>query len=215
VRRLDYLLVTHGDLDHLGGALAVLRDFHPREVWAGVPVARSAPLQMLQRAARDARVPWRWLQHGDRLELGGAALLVHHPPPPDWERQYVRNDDSVVLEARLGEVSVLLSGDISRAVEPEVLARLAPARLRVVTAPHHGSLTSSGEAWVAALEPAVVLVSAGRGNLFGHPAPAVIERYRTVRAEIFRTDQDGQIDVVTDGRSVDVHTFTGRRWRFQ
>jgi competence protein ComEC len=58
-------------------------------------------------------------------------------------------------------------------------------------------------------------VSAGRGNLFGHPAPAVIDRYVRAGAEIFRTDRDGQIELVTNGTYVDVSTFTGRRWRLR
>jgi len=81
--------------------------------------------------------------------------------------------------------------------------------------PHHGSLTSSSPEWVRRLRPAAVLVSAGRGNLFGHPAPAVLHRYEAVGAALFRTDQDGQIDLVTNGTFVEINTFTGRRWRLR
>jgi len=63
------------------------------------------------------------------------------------------------------------------------------------------------------LRPAAVLVSAGRGNLYGHPTPEVLARYRAVGAQVFRTDRDGQVELVTDGESLDVTTFTGLRWR--
>ena len=142
-------------------------------------------------------------------------LRVHHPPLPDWERQRVRNDDSLVLEVRYGAVSVWLTGDISGAVELEILDAIDPRRVNVLKVPHHGSLTSSSPEWVRRLRPAAVLVSAGRGNLFGHPAPAVLHRYEAVGAALFRTDQDGQIDLVTNGTFVEINTFTGRRWRLR
>jgi competence protein ComEC len=215
LRRLDYVAVTHADQDHVGGAAATVREFRPREVWAGVPVSGHAPLEPLRAVVREIAIPWRWLQRGDRLELGDADLRVHHPPLPDWERQRVRNDDSVVLELRHGLVSVWLMGDITRAVEAELIAAVEPGRIHIVKAAHHGSLTSSSAEWVRRLRPALVLISAGRTNLFGHPAAAVLQRYRDAGAEIFRTDQDGQIEVVTNGLYVEVHTFTGRRWRLR
>ena len=216
LRSLDYLALTHADLDHLGGAAALLRDFAPREVWAGVPVAGHRPLEALRGLARTTRTPWRWLQRGDRLEMGRVEVIAHHPPTPDWERQRVRNDDSLVLEVRYGSVSVWLTGDITRAVEEELLrSEMEKGRLVVLKAAHHGSLTSSAPAWLRRLRPAVVLVSAGRGNVFGHPVQPVLRRYADIGAEVFRTDLDGQIEVVTNGTSVEVTTFTGRTWRLR
>jgi len=215
LRRLDYVVVTHGDQDHLGGAATLVREFGPREVWAGVPVTAHPPLDRLRAAAAASRTPWRWLQRGDRLELGSLEVRAHHPPAPEWERQRVRNDDSVVLELRYGSVSVWLTGDVTRAVEAELMAAADPARLNVLKAAHHGSLTSSGAEWLRRLSPVAVLVSAGRGNLFGHPAPAVLRRYDAVGAEVFRTDRDGQIELVTNGTFIEIRTFTGRRWRLR
>jgi len=80
----------------------------------------------------------------------------------------------------------------------------------VIKIPHHGSLTSSTPAFLAALHPNVAIASAGRANHFGHPVPEVLQRYRSIGAQIFRTDQDGAVTVTTDGISLDVRTFTGR-----
>src|SRR5262249_47684122 len=88
-----------------------------------------------------------------------------------------------------------------------------PAPLRVVKVPHHGSITSSSSAFVRALSPRVAVVSVGRSNRFGHPAPAVLRRYEEIQAEVFRTDRDGAVTVDTDGTSLDVHSFTGKRFR--
>lgn len=213
IGRLDYLAITHGDPDHIGGARSLVRDFAPREVWAGVFVASHAPQMALQAAARDTRSTWRWLQRGDRVELGGVEVRVHHPPLPDWERQKVRNDDSLVLELRYGQVSVLLTGDISREVEQALVPGLETLPTVILKSPHHGSATSSSARLVEHLRPAAVLISAGRGNPYGHPVPVVLDRYAAVGAEVFRTDRDGQIELITDGHHVEVTTYTGLRWR--
>jgi competence protein ComEC len=109
-------------------------------------------------------------------------------------------------------VSILLTGDITREVEHALVPSLALRPLVILKAPHHGSSTSSSTALLATTRPAVALFSAGRGNPYGHPVPQVLERYRNAGAEIFRTDLDGQIEVVTDGRDLRVRTFGGRSW---
>jgi len=123
----------------------------------------------------------------------------------------VRNDDSIVVELRWGEVSIVLAGDIGREVEHAIAGQFEPAALRVIKVPHHGSLTSSSEMFVRRLRPKAAVVSAGRGNPFGHPAPAVVRRYEDVGASVFRTDRDGAVTVETDGDRLDVRGFTGRQ----
>jgi competence protein ComEC len=210
--RLDYLAVTHGDPDHLGGARSLARDFAPREIWWGVPVPSHEPTIELRRDADAARIPWRTLQRGDRLEVGEAVLQVHHPPPADWERQRVRNDDSLVVEVRFRDVSFLLTGDIGREVEGTLLPLLDTGRVTVLKVAHHGSATSSSRAFLERVRPRAAVIGVGRRNLYGHPVPQVLERLRSVGAEVFRTDLDGEVEVTTDGRAVEVRTFTGRRW---
>ncbi len=177
VRRLEYLVLTHGDADHMAGASSVVRDFHPREIWEGVPVPPFEPLQRLRAQSDRAAIVWRNVHPGDRLSIDGVELVVWHPPPPDWERQKVRNDDSIVLEVRYGGASVLLTGDIGREIEQTLVGRIPVAPLRILKVPHHGSGTSSSYAFLRAVHPAVAVVSAGRGNPFGHPVPQVLARY--------------------------------------
>jgi competence protein ComEC len=207
VRRLDYLVLTHGDPDHVGGAGAIVEEFRPRHIWEGIPVPRFEPLLTLKSAALQHRLPWTEVTAGAHLELDEIGVTVLNPPPPDWERQRVRNDDSIVIELRWRDVSFVLTGDIGKPVEHVLTPKLQPARLRVVKVPHHGSLTSSTPEFLRALHPTIAVVSAGRSNHFGHPAPEVIARYKDVGAEIYRTDRDGEVDIVTDGRSLDVHRY--------
>lgn len=212
IRRLLALVVTHGDPDHVGGAMAVMRDFAPRELWVGIDVPGHAPTAALAReaAGRGVRVVHR--RAGEALVLGPVRLRVLHPAEPGWERRRVRNDDSVVLELTVGDVAVLLTGDIGAAIEDGLVGRaglLGPARTRVLKAAHHGSRTSSSAALVAGWPPQVVLVSCGRGNTFGHPSPEVLTRASRVGARVLRTDRHGQITIETDGAGVSTRTYTG------
>jgi competence protein ComEC len=209
-RRIDYLALTHGDPDHVGGAGSILREFRPREVWEGIPVPRFEPLTALRMAAQAAGARWANVYRGDLIAIDEVEVIARHPTPADWERQKVRNDDSLVLELRWRDVSIVLTGDIGSAVERQVAEAIPPAPLRIVKIPHHGSLTSSTSAFVSALRPRIAIASAGRANHFGHPVPQVLDRYRAIGAEVFRTDRDGAVTVNTDGRTIDVHTFTGR-----
>ncbi len=210
IHRLGDLIVTHGDLDHAGGAAALVREFRPRAVWEGVPVPRDETLAALRQEAAVVHARWTTVQAGDRLAIGDVEVRVWHPPLPDWERQQVRNDDSIVLELRWRDVSIVLTGDIEREAEAALRGAIPPAPLRVLKVPHHGSLTSSTDAFIRMLAPDVAVVSVGRGNPYGHPSPVVIDRYRRLGAEIFRTDRDGAVTIDSDGYSLSVTTFTGR-----
>jgi competence protein ComEC len=210
-RALDTLLLTHGDPDHIGGALDVLADFAPRQLWVGIDVPNHRPTADIRDAAARLGISVDHRRRGDIEARGIARVRVLHPPPPDWERRRVRNDDSVVLEVVYRDVAVLLTGDISAEVEHEILPRLTRAPTRILKVAHHGSRTSSSPALLMEWRPQFALISAGRGNTFGHPTPEVLRRLEDIGATVLRTDLDGQITLETDGRRVEFATFEGAR----
>jgi competence protein ComEC len=113
----------------------------------------------------------------------------------------------VVLEILYGNVAVLLTGDISADVEREILPRLTRAPTRVLKVAHHGSRTSSSHELLSEWRPQFALISAGRGNTFGHPAPEVLSRLEAIGASVLRTDLHGQITVETDGAEIRAKSF--------
>lgn len=215
VRSLDAFVLTHADPDHIGGAPSVLRAFRPRSVWLGVPVPPHVAERALEARATAIGAEWRIVQAGDRVSFGAVEILALHPPLPEWERQRVRNDDSVVLALRYGDVSIILPGDVGREGELQTLRHLTPASFVALKAPHHGSATSSTPEFLAAARPRLVIFSSGRDNRFNHPAPVVVSRYGAMNTAMFSTAEDGAVIVETDGKSVFVRGWTGRTAYFR
>ncbi len=207
VRRLATLLLTHGDPDHIGGARSVLADFRPGHLWQGIAVPRHAGMRAVLQHAGLAGTGIKERLAGQQFMAGGVRIRVLHPPPADWERPRVRNDDSVVLEVLHGDVAILLTGDIGADVERAIVPHLTPARVRILKVGHHGSRTSTSRELLEAWRPHIALISCGRGNTFGHPAPEVLERLEAVGTKVYRTDLEGQITVESDGRGVHVRTY--------
>jgi competence protein ComEC len=186
VQRLDELIVSHDDIDHTGGMASVL---------AAVPVTRvSTPLP-----AADPRLPGPWLtrrcQAGVHWDWDGVGFALLHPGAGSYNRQDVKdNDRSCVLRVASGAGSLLIAGDIEGGAEADLLARSAAAlRSDVLVVPHHGSRSSSTDAFLRAVDPALAIFTVGYRNRFGHPAPDVVERYAAQGSRILRSDGDGAV----------------------
>ncbi len=195
VRRLEGLVLTHPDLDHFGGARAVLERFAVGWVLdPGRGAGKEGFIEVLE-AAIDQGVPWRVARSGQRTELDGMSIEVLHPGPEAPGDPEDANATSVVLLVRYGAFEALLTGDAPVEVERLLLPDL-PKRLEVLKVGHHGSTTSTDSALLAATHPAVGLVSAGRGNRYGHPAPSILRRLVAGGVEVHRTDREGTLRVL-------------------
>lgn len=193
VARLDGLIVSHDDSDHSGGTRAVLASHGPAWFLSSAALAGARPC--------TAGQSWQW--DGVRFEI------VHPPARYYGQPGFPDNDLSCVLRVVGPAGSALLTGDIGRLGELSLM-ELAGGRLPsdVVVVPHHGSGGSSMSEWVARVAPRVALFSVGWHNRFGHPAPAVLARYRAARAERWRTDADGAVHLEMGGPGLAV---TGAR----
>lgn len=182
LRRLDGLLLSHADNDHAGGAPTVASRFPPGWLVSGEPARLPSPLFADSCDERswswDGVVfeQWAWAQAGDS------------------------NDRSCVLRVEADGEVLLLTGDISRAAEHAWLARQADPRVDWLLAPHHGSRSSSGVAFVLRTRPRHVLVSRGWRNAFGHPHGEVMERYARLAAQVHDTARDGALTFLLGSR---------------
>jgi competence protein ComEC len=208
-RRVEGIVLTHPHADHMGGAAAVVRALRPR--WTGDPgSAVPSPVYLhLLRAARDQGITWVGLREGHALVLDGVRFQVLHPLRVG-ETEPDANDLSVVVLVSFGDFRALLTGDATAAVETRIVERF-PHGLgaQVLKVGHHGSHTSTTVEFLDAASPAIALVSAGRGNRYGHPHRVVVDRLTDAGVRVYRTDRHGTLVVRADG-SGDFTVETGR-----
>jgi competence protein ComEC len=165
--RVDTVVLSHRDLDHIGGAKAVLT-MQPQATLLS-SIEDDHELQALRHATRCvAGQHWDW---------DGVAFEVLHPQAEDYAAQAKSNAMSCVLRIAAGARTALLVGDIEAPQELRLVAAGAALRADLLLVPHHGSKTSSSAAFLDAVKPSVALVQAGYRNRFGHPAASVLQRY--------------------------------------
>jgi competence protein ComEC len=207
-RSVDVVALSHAHEDHSGGLGALIADFRPREVWTGFtpdgPEWRAVHDKAVAVGARimPLRAP-------SRFAFGGAAIEVLAPSADYLPADEPTNNDSLVMRVTFGQRSFFLSGDVERGIEQEMLYTNELHSTDVLKVAHHGSRTSSTEEFLSAVQPVFALISAGFENSYGHPHPTVVARLREHHAAVLRTDRDGMITIRTDGRRMNVETYSG------
>ena len=204
---VDYILATHADADHIDGLNDIARNFR---VWAALvgrtPRADPEYEKFLETATAQG-IPIRVIGTRDVLRFGQVTATVLGPLPTVNRDAPSRNNDSVVLRFQYGERTILLTGDIERAAEAAMLSRQEELRADVVKVAHHGSKTSSTDAFVVATNPRFAIISVGQTSVFGHPHKEVVERWQTGGAEVLTTGKSGTITVTTNGQDLQLGTF--------
>ncbi|NBW45923.1 MAG: DNA internalization-related competence protein ComEC/Rec2, partial [Betaproteobacteria bacterium] len=190
IDRLDKLMISHADEDHIGGAASVLRDLDVVQTYASLP-----PDHPMQSRIQSCHEGLRWVVDGVRFD-------VLHPFDPPVARPAraagsATNAMSCVLSVTAPGGRVLLTGDLEAPQERALLERLGPEGLRsdILIVPHHGSKTSSTPEFLSAVAPLQAVFQLGWHNHYRHPHPKVLERYDQAAIPILRTDRDGAIRI--------------------
>jgi competence protein ComEC len=213
-RHIDVMVLSHPHQDHVAGLVDVLGRFEIRMLLhAGVAFENAAYDRLLADAGR-AGIPVRGVLAGETFVLeGSTSFEVLYPSADDVDAPLPEgdiNNGSVVLILRHGGFAALLTGDAEAPVEAALVARRQLPVVDLLKVGHHGSTSSTTPALLAATRPSVAVISSGEGNEYGHPAPetlAALADQAGIRVQ--RTDLDGDVEVVTDGRSYQVRTDAG------
>ena len=199
IKSFDYVMASHYDDDHLHGLVGVLKKFdcdlvldadYEADTWiyrSFVSVVKRENFQEIHPKV------------GQTYPLGNAQFTIVCPKAYDYE---VENDNSIGFRLTYGDTSFLICGDASQASEQDMIASGQNLKSDVYLASHHGSNSSSTEAFLKAVDPDAIVISAAFGNPYGHPAKDAMERICATDADIYRTDLQGEITAVSDGKTI-------------
>jgi competence protein ComEC len=206
IRDVDVVALSHAHDDHIGGLPALVSDFRPRELWTGA-TPDSPAWRVLRDRAQRLGVKIMPLLAPQRFAWGGAQIEILAPFADYVPAGEPTNDDSLVMRVRYGKHSFLLCGDAERPIEYRMLSENELQPADVLKVGHHGSHTSSTQAFLDAVRPVFAIVSVGQDNSYGHPHADVIDRLLDHNAVVYRTDLDGLVSIRTDGRRFHVQSW--------
>lgn len=206
VAKVDVMVATHPDADHIGGLPAVIENF-PVETVA--LTGQVHPTQIYERFLIDVRDSVSnaiQTRTGTTIPFDPALQVQVLGPEDDVVQRDDTNNASIVIKLTYGQVSFLFTGDAEELEEETILSHGVDLHSTVLKVGHHGSRSSTSEAWLNAVQPQVGVISAGLNNRYGHPHQEVLDLLNRFDVQIYRTDQQGTITIVTNGSTFDVQT---------
>jgi len=209
-RTIELMILTHPSADHVSGLVELLNRYRVRQVLYPEMNFESGIYGEWLRLIREKGIKSTLAQAGQQIDLGdGVVIEVLNPPdPPLTGTDSDVDNNAAILRLSLGEVSFLLTADMMWEAELELLYNRANLRSTVLKVAHHGSDTSTTPEFLAVASPQLAVISVGSGNDYGHPTEEVLERLEDTVGEenIYRTDEDGTIEFITDGERLWVKT---------
>ncbi len=210
VKQVDKMIITHPDSDHLGGAYAVLKHFPVTEVYDNGQEKITATYRTYLKMLLRKKIKPETLREGASVDLGGGARLRVVSPGAQLLRkggQEDYNNNSIVCRLEYGDFTMLFTGDAEKEQEREILQRHSrDLQSLVLKVGHHGSKTSSTMAFLQAVQPKIAIISCGKNNPYHVPHAPALRNLAAVGAKVYRTDQDGTVTVVTNGKEYRVET---------
>jgi competence protein ComEC len=212
IMHVDYVALSHPDLDHFGGLSFIAANFSPAEFWTIPAPSTDRSYAAMLIAMIQARVRPLFLDASHQPSvIGGVSVRALNPPAEPGLDAVARNNASMVLRMDFGRESFLFTGDIEAPAERGMVAAGDEVAATVLKVPHHGSATSSSDGFVEAVHPRLAVISDGYRNRFHFPSPAVVDRYRGDGAVVMRTDVDGAVMVDSGRARMSIRAYRGPR----
>lgn len=198
VEKLDAVVGTHPHEDHIGSLDAIINHFDVDAVYMPKIMHTSKTFEDVLDAVANKGLKIKSPSPGDTIDFNGLEIEVLGP-----QREYKDfNNNSIVLKVNAGETAFLFTGDAEETAEKDILQAGYDLQADVLKVGHHGSSTSSSQAFLQAVKPKYAVISVGVGNSYHHPEEEALQRLQSIGAEIYRTDLQGDIVCTTDGKNI-------------
>lgn len=205
VEKLDGIVSTNPDADHVGGLSDVIEAFPVENIYLSGESRGSLTFNNFLRAVRDKGVKTTKVRAGYQMDWGGVQADVLGPPTDaDGGLVSNSNDNSVALLLTYGPARVLLAGDAEKNEEEYMASSSHTGPVTIMKVDHHGSNTSSTPGFLNAFTPKVAVIQVGADNSYGHPTPETLARLRKVGAKVFRNDENGDVIATIKGGEASV-----------
>lgn len=201
-RTLDLVILTHPEKDHLGGLIWVLNRYQVANIlWTGI-LRETKTFGEWQDKLKKEEANITIAEAGQKIKAGRVQIFILYPFK-SLEGEFFKetsNDSSIVSQVLFGETTFLFTGDISKKVEKELLAREIELSSEVLKVAHHGSKNSTSKEFLKEVSPEIAVISCSKNNPYGHPHENVLRNLENLAIKVLRTDQHGDIKITSDGQ---------------
>lgn len=199
-KTIEAMFISHPDSDHITGLVSVLERYQVQVIYETGVRGGTSVIREFEQAIENEQAAHVIVREGDTFEIDGVTIDVLWPSEQAIKNEKDRNNTSVVMRVSYGETEILFTGDAEEEVEDDFAKQAGD--VDVLKAGHHGSRTSTSAKLLATVRPEIGIISAGEENRYGHPHPIVLHRLKEIGAQIWRTDQDGDIVLFSDGLTI-------------
>lgn len=204
IEKIDTIILTHPHGDHYGGLEYILKNFKVAEVLDSGIVSPVEPYQDFLEEVKKSGVTYKIVAVGEKYDWGGCEVAVLNAKNEVLYSTEAYNNHSVVIKLVHGKNSFLFTGDIEK--EAENFLRNYDIKSTVLKIPHHGSSSSSSYEFLKKVAPKIAVLTVGYPNDYGLPVFSTLEKYKQLNVKLYRTDIDGNIEIISDGKNLKINT---------
>ncbi|KKP88340.1 MAG: Beta-lactamase domain-containing protein [Berkelbacteria bacterium GW2011_GWA2_35_9] len=205
--KIELLILSHLDSDHIGGAKYIIDKIAVDEIWTLNWQKETETVKELKNKVEEKKILTKFVRAGEKkiIQTEEGEINIKLINPEEYILESEGNNSSIVVKINYDELDLLLTGDLENEGEKKLLEKNIDLQAEILKVGHHGSKSSTSQEFIGKIKPEVSLISVGK-NSYGHPSQNILDRLKSINSKIYRTDESGTIEISTDGKIYTVKT---------